>query len=162
MMRTPVTVTAQETVQVETDNEPGNAKEITGVFVSLRRAPLRVVFRCRVDHRRDVYEVLKPWDKIEAVYEVIRMLSTHKNDFVQRIVSIDERYYSNSTHRTWRYLHTDRARLYPGRDDLARYSHKINDLWIGTNLNTSGILQVIKEACEAGEVEYGSLGAIKW
>ena len=74
------------------------AKQITGVFVSLNRAPLRVVFRRHVDYRRDVYEVFKPWEKIDAVYEVIRTLSGDKNDFVQRILSIDETYYRNSSH----------------------------------------------------------------
>ncbi len=139
-----------------------NTKEVTGVFVSLYRSPLRVVFRYRIDYRRDVYEVFKPWNKIEAVYEVIRTLNTHKDDFIQRILSIDEKCCHNSSHRIRRYLHGDPAKLYPGRADLARYSQKIDDLWVGTNLNTSGMLQVIKEACEAGEVEYGPLGAIKW
>jgi len=39
--------------------------EITGVFVSLYRA----------HYRHDLYEVFKPWEKIEAVYEIIRTLS---------------------------------------------------------------------------------------
>lgn len=139
-----------------------SAKQVTGVFVSLNRAPLRVVFRRHVDYRRDVYQVFKPCEKIDAVYEVIRTLSGEKDDFVQRILSIDESCYRNSSHRTRRYLHTDRAQLYPGRDDLVRYSHNVGELWIGTNLNTPCMLQVISEACEAAEVEYDPLKAIKW
>ena len=138
------------------------ANEITGVFVSLYRAPLRVVFRHRVDYRHDLYEVFKPWEKIESVYEIIRTLSQDKQAFDQRVISVDEHYYRSSSHRTRRYIHTDRAKLYPDRDDLVKYSHEIGELWIGTNLNTSGMLQVIREACEAAEVEYGPLGAIKW
>ena len=42
--------------------------------------------------------------------------------------------------------------------------HQSEALWIrfGTNLNTEGMLQVIREACEAAGAEYGSLKSITW
>lgn len=97
-----------------------DAEQITGVFVQLYRAPIRLVFRRRVDCRRDSYHVFKPWHKIEAVYEVIFVLSNKRSDFTQRLLDIDDMYYKNSSHRTRRYVHIDRSKLYPGRTDLEK------------------------------------------
>ena len=139
-------------------------KEITGIFVSLYRSPLRVVFRRRVDYLRDCYEVFKPWVKIDAVGEVIEMLSKESTDFTSRFLSVDEKCYRQSSHRTRRYVHTDRQQLYgtQRKDLMGKFSRMIGEVWLGTNLNTAGMLQVIREACEAAEVEYGPLSAIEW
>jgi hypothetical protein len=141
-----------------------STKAITGVFVALYRSPLRVVFRYHVNYRWDHYEVFKPWQKIDAVVEVLQRLSKERPEFVARIMAVDETYYRQSSHRTRHYVHIDRDKLYdPDRKDLVqKYSRKVGELWLDTDLNEQGKFQVIMEACEAAEVEYGSLSAVKW
>ena len=136
----------------------------TGIFVSLIRTPLRVVFRRRVDHRWDRYDLYKPWEKIDAVVTVIEELSREIPGFIEKLVLVDDQHYSASRYRTRHYVHINREKLYnEDRKDLAnKFARQVADIWLGTNLNTPGMLQVIKEACEAAEIEYGSLSSIKW
>jgi hypothetical protein len=136
---------------------------ITGVFVSLHRPTLRVVIRRKLDVWHDRYDVHKPWEKIDAVVEVLKVFSNEVPDFTKKILAVDERHYRQSSHRTRHYIHTEREKLYGNlRNDLAeKYSRKVCDVWLGTNINTTQMLHVIREACEAAEVEYGSLGSLK-
>ncbi|MFN3545735.1 MAG: hypothetical protein ACK4UX_12880 [Thiobacillus sp.] len=136
----------------------------TGVFVNLHRSPLRVVFRRRVDYRWDRYDVFKPWEKIDAVVMVIEELAKENPSFTEKLISVDEKQYRSSSHRTRHYVHNDRDQLYgANRKDLAeKFSRKVAGVWLGTNLNSQVMLQVIKEACEAAEIEYGPLSSLKW
>jgi hypothetical protein len=136
----------------------------TGIFVSLYRSPLRVVFRRRVDYKWNRYDAFQPWEKIEAVVTVIEELSKEFPEFTEKLVAVDEKHYRRSSHRTRHYVHTDRSKLYgAGRNDLTeKFSRKVAGIWLGTNLNSTAMLQVIREACEAAGVEYGSLSSLKW
>jgi len=140
------------------------AIKITGIFVNLYRAPLRVVFRKRVDYLWDRYEIFKPWNKIDAVEKVIEVLSEASPDVIEKILLVDEKHYRQSSHRTRHYVHRDRTQLYGEfRKDLSeKYAKKVRGIWLATNLDTKAMLQVIREACEAAEIEYGNLGALKW
>lgn len=91
------------------------------------------------------------------------MLSNEVPDFTKKILEVDERQYGQSSHRTRRYIHIEKDKLYEStRTDLVeKYSRKVGNVWLGTNINTSQMLQVIREACEAAEVEYGSLSSFK-
>jgi len=84
--------------------------------------------------------------------------------FSGKLVAVDEQHHRSSSHRTRHYVHTEREKLYgPGRKDLVeKFSRYVAGLWLGTNLNSQGMLQVIKEACEAAEIEYGPLSSLKW
>ena len=136
----------------------------TGVFVNLYRSPLRVVFRRRVDFRWDRYDVFKPWEKIDAVVMVIEELAKENPAFTEKLIAVDEKHHRASSHRTRHYVHKDRDQLYgTNRKDLAeKFSRKVAGVWLGTNLNSQAMLQVIKEACEAAEVDYGTLSSLKW
>jgi hypothetical protein len=145
---------------------------ITGVFVNMNftshgtksnRAYVRVLIRRKVDDWRDQYDLYKPWDKINAVIEVIKVLSNEVPDFTKKILEVDERQYRQSSHRTRHYIHTEKEKLYEStRTDLVeRYSRKVGNVWLGTNINTSQMVQAIRAACEAAEVEYGSLSSLK-
>jgi len=141
----------------------GQKSGTVGVFVNLR-SPLRVVFRRRVDFRWDRYDVFKPWEKIEAVVMIIEELAKENAEFTEKFVAVDEKHYRASPHRTRHYVHKDRDQLYgASRADLAeKYSRQIAGIWLATNLGSSEKLQVIREACEAAEIEYGSVSSLKW
>lgn len=136
----------------------------TGVFVSLYRSPLRLVFRRRVDFRWDRYDAFTPWEKIDAVVTVIEELAKEIPGFTEKFIAVDEKHHHRSSHRTRHCVHTDRDKLYgTRRNDLAeKFSRKVAGIWLGTNLNSAAMLQVIREACETAEIEYGSLSSLKW
>ncbi len=136
---------------------------ITGIYVGLRRSPLRIVFRRRVDYPWDRYDVFKPWEKIDGVVEVLKLLAKEQEDFTQSIVEVDKKYRRGSSHRTNRYVDTDRDNLYsPQRNDLvSKYSRRVGQLWLATNLNTRQMLDVIQEACEAAKVEFRTISDVK-
>jgi hypothetical protein len=138
-------------------------KYITAVFVNLRRPQLLVVFRRSAEYPWAHYDVFKPWDKIDAVYKVIEEFIREKPGFTSRLMDVDEKYFKSSSHRTRRYVHTDQSQLYPlGTNFAKKHSHKIGEIWIAKNLNTSVMLQLIRQACEAAEVDFKPFGAFKW
>lgn len=93
---------------------------ITGVFVSLHPPLLRIVIRRRVDVWRDRYDVHKPWEKIDAVVEVLQVLSNEVPGFTHKILAVDEKHYRQSSYRTRHYVHTQKEKLYEStRADLA-------------------------------------------
>jgi len=136
----------------------------TGIFVNLYRSPLRVVFRRHVNFLWDRYDVFKPWKKIDAVVLAIDELAKENPRFTEKLIAVDEKYYRSSSHRIRHYVHEDRDFLYSAsRNDLAqKFSRKVADVWLGTNLDTQQMLQVIREVCEAAEIEYGMLSSLKW
>ena len=135
----------------------------TGIFISFVRSPLRVVFRRRVDFRWDRYDAYRPWEKIEAVVTVIEELAREFPGFTEKLIAVDDKCHRLSAHRTRHYVHTDRNKLYSeGRTDLSdKFSRKVAGIWLGTNMNSGAMLQVIREACEAAEIEYGSVSSLK-
>lgn len=137
---------------------------INGVFASSRRGPPRIVFRRKLNYKWDRYDVFKPWDKIDGVVEVIKQLAKEHEDFSESIIKIDKIYLRTTPQRKNRYIDFDRDNLYtPRRSDLtSMYSRLIGDLWIIDNINYDQKIILIKEACEAAKVEFGTLSSLKW
>ncbi|MGH6893882.1 MAG: hypothetical protein ACREEP_16665 [Dongiaceae bacterium] len=133
---------------------------IAGIFADLRRFPWRVAFR-RVGSRWERYDIVEPYWKIDALVMVIEELCKEIPAYVDKLVSVDERYRSTSSHRRRQYVHYDRAKLYaPDRIDLAsRYSRPVAGIWLATNIGTREIRQVMREACEAAGIEFRRLTA---
>ena len=136
---------------------------INGIFVGLSRHPLRIVFRRRIDHHWERYDVYKPFEKIDGVVEILNQLLKEQSEFAQSMVNVDTGNIKRSSFRTNHYVATDREMLYrQERDDLVRkYSRRIGPLWLATNLNGGQKMEVIKEACEAAEIEFGLVSALK-
>jgi hypothetical protein len=141
-----------------------HANRITAIYVGLRRSPLRVVIRRSVSHSWDRFDVFKPFQKIDGVVEVLKQLAEERDDFVASIVKVDKKRHRQSSHRTNRYVDPDRDQLYtPLRKDLvAKFSRRVGQLWLATNLNQNQMLEVIREACEAADVEYGPISSLTW
>lgn len=137
---------------------------ITGVFIGIWRSPLRIVFRRRVDLRYNRYDVFQPLQKIDGVIEVIKQLAKERDDFITSIVEVDKMNLRNSSNRINRYVDTDRDQLYrPQKKNLiSKYSRKVGQLWIATNLNSYQMRDLIQEACKAARVEFGSISDVKW
>ena len=140
-------------------------KGITGIFVNLYRArsPLRVIFRRRIDYLWDRHDIFKPIDKIDAVVKVIEVLAEEIPDFIPKLLTVDEKHFRQSSYRTRHYVHTDRNQLYgEARKDLAqKFARQVGGVWLATNLDSKAMLQVIREACEAAGVEFGSISSLK-
>lgn len=141
-----------------------NNPNIIGIFVSLNCRPYRVVIRRKVDVLRYRYDLYTPWYKIEALVEVLQVLSNEVQHFTQKLLEVDNKHYRQNSRRKRHYIHTEKGMLYGDmRNDLAiRYSRKVSELWLGSNINTAQILQVIREACEAAEIDYGAINDLKF
>lgn len=137
---------------------------INGVFSGLRGQPLRIVFRRHVNHKWDRYDVFLPYSKIEGVVEVLKQLDKEQENFTQSIVEVDKKYLRSTPGRTNRYVDTDQNNLYTRhRTDLIRKrSVRVGKLWLADDLNTPQMLTVIREACDAAQVVFGSASALKW
>lgn len=130
-----------------------------GIYADLRRFPWRVEIR-RTGHRWERVDVVNPHTKIDAAVLVIEELFREAPAFIDKLLSVDEAYASQSPHRTRRYVHRDRSKLYgPTVTDLSERSRLIAGVWIATNVGSREIRQIIKEACEAAGIAFGSLRA---
>jgi hypothetical protein len=128
-----------------------------GVYVDLRQFPWRIEFR-RAGLRWERVDTVRPRNKIHAAILVVEELCREIPAFIDKLVSVDEAYAAMSPHRTRRYVHRDRNKLYgPTVTDLSERSHHIAGAWLATNVGSREIRQIIKEACEAAGIAFGRL-----
>jgi hypothetical protein len=123
--------------------------------ISLSYGPELVltVIRREGTHKRARVQEYRLRHEIDAVIKTIELLSEESSDFPQKLVATDEKHLGG--YRKRRYVHMDRARLFPDRPDMIEeFSGEIKaaGLWLNKNLSGRQMARLIHEACEAAGV----------
>jgi hypothetical protein len=127
--------------------------------ISLSGAPdlvLTVVRREKARKRAHVCQYQLNHE-IDGVIKTIELLSGEFSDFPEKLIAIDEK--NLGGYRKRRYVHTDRAQLFPDRPDMVEehsWEIKAAGLWLNTNLSSPQMARLIREACEAAGVRFSS------
>ena len=134
------------------------SREITGIFVSAHKLEAKYAIRRKVSPFHERYDVHKPWNKIDVVRSLVKLLDGEFEDFLQRFEAVDTKHYRSNSHRARHYVSSEQEKLYPNKDFefCKRFSFQYKDRWIATNIGAKEIIQCVREMCEACDVAYGS------
>jgi predicted type IV restriction endonuclease len=84
----------------------------------------------------------------DTLIRVLEHLADDDETFLQRFASLPKH------GRSRRFLASDRGELYPGRPDLAIYSHELRPgWWVGTNYGAEQIRKILHMACEVAGLQ---------
>jgi hypothetical protein len=138
-------------------------KELTGVFLGVHGVGAKYVLRRKVGPFHDQYDVYRPWEKIDIVRDLVKLLDREFDDFLEKFAAVDKKHYQKSSQRTRHYISTELTSLYPGKDEsfCRQHSFSYKGYWIGTNIGAREITQYVREMCEACNVTFGSWGDLK-
>jgi hypothetical protein len=82
---------------------------------------------------------------------VLERLSETGTHFLERFAAVPKH------GRNRRYLARAKEDLYPGRPDLAQYSHQLKSgWWVGTNYSRASIKKILEMACEVAGLRFGT------
>ena len=139
------------------------ASKITGIFLSVHGAGPKYALRRKVGPFHEQYDVYRPWDKIDIVRELVKLLDAEFEGFLEKFVTVDDKHFRESSHRSRHYISADLASLYPGKNDDFRkkYSFSYKDYWIGTNVGAKEIVQYVREMAEACDVTFAIWSDLK-
>ena len=134
------------------------SKEMTGVFLSVHGAGAKYALRYKIGPFQECYDVHRPWDKIDIVRELIRILDTDSENFLDLFCAVDQKHFKKSSHRTRHYISKELSQLYPDKDEkfCRNHSFQYKGYWIGTNIGAKEITQYVREMCEASNLSYGT------
>lgn len=136
--------------------------KITGLHISLKSRPRKLVFERRAQYHERIYHVYEVRDMIDVLRKVIDMLMEEVPGFLLRLEEVDRKCYQTNAKRRRRYISRDRDELYPRSPHLTqKHSYQKDGFWIGTNFGQSGITDFIREACEASDISFGYVSKLK-
>ena len=132
---------------------------ISGIFVRPEGQEGKVAIRTRLSRFHDSYDVqrlCREFDEIDIVRHLIKTLAEAFPDFVENVLFVDERERKNNPHRSRRYFAKRQSELYPKKEiEFAReHSEQLCGLWIANNVGAKEIRQMVKEMCDACEIEF--------
>jgi hypothetical protein len=103
------------------------------------------VKRFRIALMGEAYEAVRARDVLITVLQRLHELD---GQFLSKL--------SRQTGRTRRIVASTPDARYPGRPDLAKYSHRLTkDWWVGTNYSTRDIDRIVRLACSVAGLEFG-------
>jgi len=140
-----------------------SAKQITGIYLRVSGYEPKFLIKRKVGPFHDQLDVFRPWEKIDIVRELIKLLDKEFEDFLKKFAAVDEKHYKNSSHRTRYYITKDINKLYPTKDEKFTKEHSFSykDYFVGTNIGAKEIMQYVREMCEACDISFGSCSEIK-
>ena len=138
-------------------------KKIIGIYLRAYGNNSKFIVKRKIAPFQDQYDVYRPWDKIDIVRELIKILDTEIENFLSKIEEVDKKHHENNPHRVRRYFTQNRSDLYPTKDKTFSeiHSYSFKGYWVGTNIGSREITQYVREMCEASEIEFGSISEIK-
>lgn len=140
-----------------------STKELTGIFLSAHGHSPKYAIRHKVGPFHEQYDVYRPWEKIDIIRNLVKLLDKEFDGFLENFAAVDAKHEQQSSHRTRHYIATEITSLYPGKDDAfcRQYSFSYKGYWIGTNIGAKEIVHYVREMCEACNVTFGSWGDLK-
>lgn len=139
------------------------ASKITGIFLSVHGGGPKYALRRHAGPFHEQYDVYRPGDKIDIVRELVKLLDAEFEDFLERFVTVDDRHFQESSHRSRHYISTDLNQLYPGKGEefSKQRSFSYKGYSIGTNVGAKEIVQYVREMAEACDVTFAFWSDLK-
>lgn len=141
-----------------------NSKEITAIYVRAYGPNPKFAIRRKIGPFQEQYDVYSPWDKIDIIKELVRLLDREFSGFLEHFSMIDAQHHKKSPQRTRHYISKNIDSLYPNKDInfCKQHSYPYKGYWIGTNIGSKQIVQYVQEMCETCNINCGSWNEIKF
>ena len=117
----------------------------------------RIVFRYK-DGRWDIFESIRPWDIREALKISLERIEEAVPGSIQKAANLDDKNWQSNNRRTRRYIAETPDLLYIGSPHLQAHSAEVAGYHVLTNIPWRDVPRILRLACEASEIEYGTLG----
>jgi hypothetical protein len=109
------------------------------IFTQIAARPYKHALRFYdSDRRRMIVEVATHSALPDLIVSMLTDLQEWQPDILQKVATKDSERYASSSHRSRRYIALDQGALYPDSQHLTgKYSRKVGDYWIATNIGKS-------------------------
>jgi hypothetical protein len=121
----------------------------------------RIVLRYK-GGRWEVFESLRPWDIREALKISLEKIEKAVPGAVAKAAKLDDRNFMSKKRRTRRYIAESPDLLYIESPHLREHAEKVAGHYVVTNIPWRDVPHILRLACTAADIEYGSLANISF
>lgn len=129
-------------------------KNILAIYYNCYQSSRKVGIRTRVGYGHERIDIRR-FDTLKSfVIWLLRLLHERDPAFLGKLAALDDAQFMRRGHRKRRYISPNRDTLYLQSPALAeKYSVRIADHWLATNIGGAEVAQIVKLAAEAAHVE---------
>ena len=129
-------------------------RRLVQVYAGLQKRPYKLGLRFRESpDLAEVIEIRRYYSYGDFVSGILKVLSRDDPEFMGKVCAHDDNAFMNS-HKTRRYVAKHRDHLYINAPHLtSKYSRKLGEYWIATNIGQLESLTVARAAAEAKGVK---------
>src|SRR5581483_1989461 len=121
----------------------------------------RIVLRYK-EGRWETFESLRPWDIREALKISLEKIEKAVPGAIAKAAKLDDKNFMSKTLRTRRYIAESPDLLYIESPHLRKHAEKVAGHYVVTNIPWRDVPHILKLACTAAGIEYGSLSSISF
>lgn len=123
--------------------------------------PRRIVFRYK-NERWDIFESLRPWDIREAIKIGLQRIEDAVPGTLEKAAELDDQNWRNNKRRTRGYIAEASELLYIDSPHLQAQSESVAGYYFVTNIPWKDVPHILRLACKAAGIEYGTLSDISF
>lgn len=118
--------------------------------------PLAVIWEQKEGWISKSYEIKRAQDIMGTIELFLAMLIQKQTKLMSRLEKIDDKQFTESSHRSRRYLARDKDILYINKDKkfTNKYSVELFGYWFATNIGKKELRVLFSNACEAANVPH--------
>ncbi|WP_156782818.1 hypothetical protein [Acidihalobacter yilgarnensis] len=121
----------------------------------------RIVFRYK-DGRWDIFESIRPWDIRDALKTSLERIEEAVPGSMEKASSLDDKNWQSNKRRTRRYIAETPDLLYIESPHLQAQSEAVAGYHVLTNIPWRDVPHILRLACQAAEIDYGTLSNISF
>ena len=133
-------------------------RELVALHCTVWRAR-RIVF-CYRTGRWEIFESLRPWDIREALRISLEKIDDAFPGALARAAQLDDANWQANKRRTRRYIAESPDLVYIDSPHLQAQLEPVRGFYVPTNIPWRDIPSILRLACKAAGIEYGSLANI--
>ena len=127
---------------------------VLAIYYDLYRSSRKVGIRTRVGYGHERVDIRRFDTLKEFLIWLLKFLHEQDPAFIAKLATLDDAQFMRRGHRKRRYISPNRDTLYLQSQELAqRYSVRIADHWLASNIGGAEVAQIVKLAAEAAGVE---------
>ena len=121
----------------------------------------RIVFRYK-KKRWQIFESLHPWDIREALKISLERIEEAFPGALAKASTLDDKNWQSTKRRTRRYIAERPDLIYIDSPHLRAQVETVAGYYVPTNIPWRDVPDILRLACKAAGIEYGSLATIKF
>ncbi len=140
---------------------PEPATELQAIYFSPWMIPRRLVFRFKVDFRREIFEVFRPLEIREALKEGLERIEQSIPGSLAKACQLDDEDFQSNKRRKRRYIAEEKDLLYLDNPRLTeKATQPVADFWVITNIAWRDVPNILRLVCRAAGIQYGAISKI--